>query len=106
MRLFIILLIASAAMPQSNGVYAVLREGLTRAAADPGKDPHVTLLYDHKYAEADRGEPHKYVSLATSGFVPLRLGAEPQRHTDANGRPMLELTLAREHVKPSKTSPR
>ena len=66
----------------ARGVYAVLREGLTPEEAQPGGAPHVTLLYDRKYSEADRNEPPRYVALDTSCFVPLVLSGSPETRKD------------------------
>jgi len=83
----------------ANGVYAVLREGLTPAEAEAEKQPHVVLVYDRKYSEADKNQPAKYIALDTSCFVPLVLAGPPQTHTDDSGWTLLNITLAREHVK-------
>jgi len=84
----------------TRGVYAVLREGLTREEAQPaGKAPHVTLLYNQKYSEADRKEPPKYVALDTSFFVPLVLAGPPETRKVDRGWTQLNVRLAPEHVK-------
>ncbi len=88
-----------ATRPLENGVYAVLREGLTRAAAEAGKAQHAVLVYDQKYSDADKEEPPRYVSLDTSFFVPLILAGPPDAHKDDRGRTLLNVTLAPEHVK-------
>jgi hypothetical protein len=82
-----------------NGVYAVLREGLTREAVQLGKVPHFILLYGRKYSESDKNEPPKYVALDTSFFVPLVLAGPPDAKKDDRGWTLLSVTLAREQVK-------
>ncbi|HEY1205815.1 MAG: hypothetical protein ABSH46_12505 [Bryobacteraceae bacterium] len=90
-----------AADPRSlaNGVYAVLREGLTRAEAQTEKRPHVVLVYDRKYSDADKDRPPEYVALDTSFFVPLVLAGQPDAQRDDQGWTLLNITLARQHVK-------
>jgi preprotein translocase subunit SecD len=83
----------------ANGVYAVLGEGLTPGAVEAGRVPHAVLVYDRKYSDADRTERPKYVSLDTSFFVSLVLAGRPDARKDNSGRTLLNLTLAREHVK-------
>jgi preprotein translocase subunit SecD len=82
-----------------NGVYAVLREGLTRAEVQSEQRPHMVLVYDRKYSEADKDLPPKYVALDTSSFVPLVLAGPPDARKDDRGRTLLSVTLARQHVK-------
>jgi len=82
-----------------NGVYAVLREGLTREEVQLSKVPHLIFLYDRKYSESDKNEPPKYVALDTSFFVPLVLAGPPDTEKDDRGWTLLNVTLAREHVK-------
>ena len=83
----------------ANGVYAVLREGPTREEARTTERPNLVLVYDRKYSDADKDQPAKYVALETSSFVPLILAGPPQAHRDENGWTLLNLTLARQHVK-------
>lgn len=83
----------------ANGVYAVLREGLTRAEVHTEKRPHVVLVYDRKYSDADKDQPPKYVALDTSFFVPLVLAGQPDAQRDDRGWTLLNITLARQHVK-------
>jgi hypothetical protein len=52
----------------ANGVYAVLSEGLTRIEVHIDKVPHVVLVYDRKYSDADKSEPPRYVALDTASF--------------------------------------
>jgi len=85
--------------PLVNGVYAVLREGLTRAEVQTEKRPHVVLVYDRKYSDADRDRPPQYVALDTSFFVPLVLSGQPDAQRDDRGWTLLKVTLARQHVK-------
>lgn len=87
----------------AKGVYAVLREGLTREEAQPGKVPHAILLYDRKYSESDRNQPPKYVALDTSFFVPLDLAGPPETRKDDRGWTLLNVALAPEHVKTLET---
>jgi len=82
-----------------NGIYAVLREGLTREEVQLGKAPHLILLYDRKYSDWDRNDPPRYVALDTSSFVPLVLSGPPETGKDDRGLTLLRVTLAREHVK-------
>jgi len=82
-----------------NGVYAVLREGLTPEEVQLGKVPHRIFLYDRKYSESYKNEPSKYVALDTSFFVPLILAGPPDTEKDDRGWTLLNVTLAREHVK-------
>ena len=88
-----------AAPKGSNGVYAVLREGLTRAEVQTEKVPHVVLVYDRKYSDADKDQPPKYVALDTSSFVPLVLAGQPETQKDDRGWTLLSVTLAPQHVK-------
>jgi preprotein translocase subunit SecD len=90
---------AESPRPLAKGVYAVLREGLTREDARPDKAPHVILLYDRKYSESDRNEPPKYVALDTSSFVPLVLAGPPETRKDDRGWTLLNVRLAPEQVK-------
>jgi preprotein translocase subunit SecD len=83
----------------AQGVYAVLREGPTGEDAEPGKVPHVTLLYSQKYTESDRNTPPTYVALDTSSYVPLVLAGPPEARKDERGWTLLSVTLAPEHVK-------
>ncbi len=85
--------------PLARGVYAVLREGLTREEAQPDKVPYAILIYDRKYSESDRDRPPEYVALDTSFFVPLRLAGPPEARKDDRGWTLLNVTLAPEHVK-------
>jgi preprotein translocase subunit SecD len=82
-----------------NGVYAVLREGLTREEVQFGKVLHRIFPYDRKYSESDKNEAPKYVALDTSFFVPLVLAGPPDTEKDDRGWTLLNVTLAREHVK-------
>lgn len=83
----------------ANGVYAVLREGLTRSEVQTEKRPRVVLVYDRKYSDADKDRPPKYVALDTSSFVPLVLAGHPDAQRDGRGWTLLNITLARQHVK-------
>ena len=83
----------------SNGVYAVLREGLSSEEVRVDDVPHAVLIYDRKYSESDKNEPPKYVAIDTSSFVPLVLAGPPDAQADENGRTLLQVTLAEEHVK-------
>jgi preprotein translocase subunit SecD len=83
----------------ANGVYAVLREGLTREEVRIEKVPHVVLVYDRKYSDADKSEPPKYVAIDTSDCVPLVLAGPPDTHKDDRGWTLLNVRLAREHVR-------
>jgi preprotein translocase subunit SecD len=82
----------------ANGVYAVLREGLTREEVRMDKVPHRILVYDRKYSDADKDKPPKYVALDTSFFVPLILAGPPDTQKDDRGWTLLSVTLAREHA--------
>jgi len=83
----------------ANGVYAVLREGVTREEVETEKRPHAVLVYDRKYSDADKDQPPRYIALDTSSFVPLVLAGPPEAHKDDRGWTLLNITLAREHVK-------
>ena len=85
--------------PLANGVYAVLREGHTREEVQMEKVPCIILVYDRKYPATDKNEPPRYVALETSSFVPLILAGPPETHKDDRGWTLLNVTLAREHVK-------
>jgi hypothetical protein len=88
-----------AAAPLSNGVYAVLRQGLTRAEVQAEKQPHLLLVYDRKHYEADKDQPPRYVALDASPFVPLVLAGTPDTRRDDRGWTLLNVTLAPQHVK-------
>jgi hypothetical protein len=90
-----------AADPRSlaNGVYAVLHEGLTRQEVQTEKRPHVVLVYDRKYSDADKDQPPKYVALDTAFFVPLVLAGPPEAQKEGRGWTLLNVTLAPQHVK-------
>jgi preprotein translocase subunit SecD len=90
-----------AADPRSlaNGVYAVLRAGLTREEVQTEKPPHAVLVYDRKYSDADKDQPPRYVALDTSSFVPLVLAGQPEAQKDGRGWTLLNVTLAPQHVK-------
>ena len=92
-------LVAADSASLANGVYAVLREGVTPAEARPGNLPPVTLLYRQKYSESDRNEPPRYVALDPSSFVPLVLAEPPEARKDDRGWTLLHVTLAPEQVK-------
>ncbi len=84
--------------PLANGVYSVLREGLTRAEVQAEARPHIVLVYDRKYSDSDKDKPPKYVALDTSSFVPLVLSGPPQTRMDGD-RMLLSVTLAPQYVK-------
>src|ERR1035441_8664780 len=92
-------LVAADSASLANGVYAVLREGVTPAEARPGNLPPVTLLYRQKYSESDRNEPPRYVALDPSSFVPLVLAEPPEARKDDRGWTLLHVTFAPEQVK-------
>ena len=83
----------------ANGVYAVFREGLTREEVQSEKRSHAVLVYDRKYSDADKDQPPKFVALDTSSFVPLVLAGPPDARKDDRGWTLLNVTLARQHVK-------
>jgi hypothetical protein len=83
----------------ANGVYAVLKEGATREAADSESGPHTTLVYDQKYSEADRDTPPRYIALGTSSFVPLILAEPPEARKDDRGFTLLNVRLAPDQAK-------
>ncbi len=83
----------------ANGVYAVLREGLTPAEVTPENRPNAVLIYDRKYSVADKDQPPKHVALDTSCFVPLVLAGPPDVRKDDRGLTLLTATLAPRHVK-------
>ncbi len=83
----------------ANGVYSVLREGPTREQASSQAASETVLRYDKKYSEADRTQPDIYVALDTSSFVPLILEGPVEAGKADNGWTLLQITLAREHVK-------
>ena len=85
--------------PLANGVYAILREGLTRAEVQTEKRPHVVLVYDRKYSDADQDQPPRYVAIDALSFVPLVLAGPPDARRDDRGWTSLHVTLARQHVK-------
>jgi len=90
---------AADARSLANGVYAVFREGLTRAEVETEKRPHAVLVYDRKYSDADKDQPPKYAALDTSSFVPLVLAGQPDTQKDDRGWTLLNVTLAPQHVK-------
>lgn len=83
----------------ANGVYAVVREGLTRDEVRIEKFSCAVLVYDRKYSDADKNEPPRYVALDTSSFVPLVLAGPPDAQKDDRGWTSLSVALAREHVR-------
>jgi preprotein translocase subunit SecD len=89
--------------PPQDGVYAVVREAPTAAQARVQGVGHAVLLYDRKYSDSDQHEPPKYVDIDTSSFVPLILAGPPQMKKDDRGWALLNVTLAREHVKTLET---
>jgi preprotein translocase subunit SecD len=90
---------AANARSLANGVYAVLREHAARPGIRTGERPHIVLIYDRKYSEADEHRPPKYVELDASCFVPLVLAGPPDTHKDDRGWTQLNIKLARRHVK-------
>ncbi len=83
----------------ANGVYAVVREGLTAAEVKTENLPNAVLIYDRKYSAGDKDQPPKHVALDTSCFVPLVLAGPPDLRRDDRGRALLAVTLAQQHVK-------
>jgi hypothetical protein len=83
----------------ANGVYAVLREGRTRAEVQTDKGQEAVLVYDRKYSDADKDRQPIYVALDASSFVPLLLAGPPNTERDDRGWTLLNVTLAPQHVK-------
>jgi hypothetical protein len=83
----------------ANGFYPIVRESSTPAGAGAAKRPLVTLLYDHKYSEADKDTPPVYVSIDSSDFVPLILAEPPESEKDGRGFTLLRVRLAPEQEK-------
>jgi hypothetical protein len=83
-----------------NGLYAVIRGASTPDSAGVEGPGQVVLLYDRKYTDADSTTPPEYLALDTTSYVPLILSGPPEARKDEHGWTMLNVTLAREQVKP------
>ncbi len=86
--------------PRENGVYAVLREGTTRAEARNGDDHCAVLAYENKYTGTGAGEPVRYIAIDSDSFVPMILEGAPDATKDDGGKTILSVTLKKEYVKP------
>jgi hypothetical protein len=92
---------AAAGGPQlENGVYALLKEAPSREAARVEGASHLVLPHDPtKYTGQPQTQALTYLALDTASFVPLVLEKPPEARKDDRGWTMLNVTLAREHVK-------
>ena len=94
--------VSAADDPQTleDGVYAVIREASTQAAARAGVVSDVVLPHDAtKYTGESKSGSLVYLALETSSFVPLILEKPPDAHKDERGWTTLDVTLARQHAK-------
>jgi preprotein translocase subunit SecD len=71
--------------PLANGIYAVVREASTEAAAKPGR----VMPFEKRY-----------IAVSTASFIPLSFAEAPMPSKDERGRTALNGVLAEEQVKP------
>lgn len=62
----------------SDGVYAVLREGLTEKDVQPLKGGEVLTVHRHRYLKDGDKEPPRFLVVRPAPDVPLELAAEPK----------------------------
>ncbi len=82
----------------ADGLYAVISE--TTDAPRPEAAPNQRhLLYDPRRADPSSNEPRRDVTVETTGFVPLVLGAAPAATAQEDGRLLVQVALADRHVR-------
>ncbi len=81
-----------------NGLYLVLDKNTDIAALREAGREEIVLVNDYKYLEEKTGDAPEYMILRRQPDVPLILAASPVAGKDKDGKPMLNLTLADEHV--------
>jgi preprotein translocase subunit SecD len=61
----------------SDGVYAVLRDGLQEKEMLPLADGEALVVHRHRYLKTDKDEPPRYVVVRATPDVTLDLAGEP-----------------------------
>jgi hypothetical protein len=96
--------VSPVAHPLENGMYFVLREATTLQGARVEGVPQVVLAYDRrKYSEAPPNEPLTYVAIDPTDYIPLLIEGVPEMKTDAQGKSILSVSLARKNIDRTET---
>lgn len=80
----------------ADGLYAILAEGDAPLAASPSAR---ALRYDPRDADAESTEPARVLVIDASDFVPMVLAAAPASVRQADGRLLLEVSLASDQAR-------
>jgi hypothetical protein len=73
--------------------------GLYKVVADPAREEApAAVLYDPRLADPTTTDEVRWVSLDTTDYVPLVLTGPPHAVTQPDGRTLLEIALAHDHV--------
>jgi len=83
-----------------DGLYLVVRDSANRKDLEPVKKPERLLVNDYHFLDPAERQETEYVVINAEQFVPMILHSDPEKKTDARGKPMLHLQLAEDEVGP------
>jgi preprotein translocase subunit SecD len=82
-----------------NGLYLVFDESDDEKKLKPfGKQQLV--VYDYEFFPLDDRDTASYLIISPEQFIPLKLGVEPQKEKDLQGKPKLMLQLSQDQIIP------
>jgi hypothetical protein len=81
-----------------NGLYLVLDQSIDIADLREAGREEIVLVNDYKFLEEKPEDPPVYMILRREPDVPLVLASSPVSGKDKDGKPLLNLSLAEEHV--------
>ena len=87
----------SAPVKVDNGLYAVIGEPIAAPQA-PDQPNQRQLRYDPRMADSESTEPVQFVTVETSSYVPLILATAPEHTTQDDGRILISVALAPQHI--------
>ncbi len=82
-----------------NGLYLVFDEADDKMKLKPvGKQQLVA--YDYEFFPLEDRDKASYLLISQDQFIPLKLGVEPQKEKDLQGKPKLMLQLSQDQIIP------